>query len=386
MDDLNRAIAAFKRGDKKAAETGFRAVLAREPANTDALNNLGVVFKGQGKLREALECYVRVLWLKPDSAEAYRNAGNALREAGSIDAAVACYLIASQHLRGARRAADAVEVARLATKLRPNASSRLEFGLALIRQEKYQEAGAQLGWVTNEVGRIAALARFLGDGKDVAEVKVGRSTLRFRVRAGSANLGLGSFHVNGELYEQTELERCRGLVKPGAVIVDVGANIGNHLVYFAKVMRAKKVIPVEPHPEAVKQLLDNVKLNAITCVDKSCLGRGAGEKPGRFKLVESVDLAQASLVPAAAGEIEVAPLDELIKVPVNFLKIDVERLEIGVLKGARGLLAKHRPLMLVEVADPNLDAFRALLPELRYAVKSEIEHRGYRNVFLAPAK
>jgi FkbM family methyltransferase len=386
MSDLKKAIAHFNRGDKKAAESGFRAVLAREPANTDALNNLGVVFKSQGKLREALECYARALWLKPDNPEVYRNAGNALRDAGAVDAAVACYVLASQLLRGVRRAADAVAAAQLATRLRPNANSRLELGLALIRQEKYKEAGAQLTWVTNETGRIAALARFLGEGKDVAEVKAGRSTLRFRVRAGSANLGLGSFHVNGELYEQAELERCRELVKPGAVIVDVGANIGNHLVYFAKVMKAKKVIPVEPHPEAIRQLLDNVALNAITCVDKSCLGRGAGEKRGRFKLVESVDLAQASLVPAAAGEIEVAPLDELIKGPVDLLKIDVERLELGVLKGARGLLAKHRPLMLVEVADPNLAAFRAMLPELRYAVKAEFEHRGYRNVFLAPAK
>ena len=43
-------------------EAGFRAVLEREPGNTDALNNLGVALRKQGKLAEALECYARSLW------------------------------------------------------------------------------------------------------------------------------------------------------------------------------------------------------------------------------------------------------------------------------------------------------------------------------------
>ena len=34
----------------------------------------------------------------------------------------------------------------------------------------------------------------------------------------------------------------------GLRIVDVGANTGNHTLFFASVMQAERVIPIEPHP------------------------------------------------------------------------------------------------------------------------------------------
>ena len=54
-------------------------------------NNLGNVFKEQGKLDEAAACFRRALELNPDFVGAHSNLGNVLEEQGRLDEAVACY-------------------------------------------------------------------------------------------------------------------------------------------------------------------------------------------------------------------------------------------------------------------------------------------------------
>jgi len=48
----------------------------------------------------------------------------------------------------------------------------------------------------------------------------------------------------------------------GAIVIDVGAYVGDSAIYFA-LKGAKKVIAIEPNPEAFKEMLDNIKLNNI---------------------------------------------------------------------------------------------------------------------------
>ena len=54
-----------------------------KPDFAEAHNNLGVAFKNQRKLDEAVACYRRALELKPDYAEAHNNLGNALKDQGN---------------------------------------------------------------------------------------------------------------------------------------------------------------------------------------------------------------------------------------------------------------------------------------------------------------
>ena len=46
----------------------------------------------------------------------------------------------------------------------------------------------------------------------------------------------------------------------GAIVIDVGAYVGDSAIYFA-LKGAKKVIAIEPNPEAFKEMLDNIKFN-----------------------------------------------------------------------------------------------------------------------------
>jgi hypothetical protein len=79
----------------------------------------------------------------------------------------------------------------------------------------------------------------------------------------------------------------------------------------------------------------------------------------------------------------VFPLDDL-DLAVDFIKIDVEGMELEVLKGAQQLVARCHPLMMIEAQDANREALLALAAQLGYALEWELKHSGgYANLFFA---
>jgi len=73
----------------------------------------------------------------------------------------------------------------------------------------------------------------------------------------------------------------------GKVVIDVGAFVGDSAIYFAS-RGAKKVIAVEPHPDAFREMLDNIKLNNLENVVVP-LNVGLASKPGKI-CIEKVDI------------------------------------------------------------------------------------------------
>jgi protein O-GlcNAc transferase len=55
------------------------------------INNLGIIFEQQGKLKAALEAYQQALSMKPDYTEAHYNLGTFFLQQGKLDVAVECY-------------------------------------------------------------------------------------------------------------------------------------------------------------------------------------------------------------------------------------------------------------------------------------------------------
>ena len=93
--------------------------------------------------------------------------------------------------------------------------------------------------------------------------------------------------MRGLFFEHEELtflaERC----PRGMRIVDAGANTGNHTLFFASVMEAETVIPIEPQPRAAAALRAAVEANRLANVDLSLLGRAVGSADGRLDPVLS---------------------------------------------------------------------------------------------------
>ena len=96
QNDLQIAMDHHQAGRLAEAEAVYREILARNPDDADAQNNLGAILKGRGRIDEAIECYRRAIGVNPDRAESHYNLGNALKLKAQLDEAVESYLRAIQ--------------------------------------------------------------------------------------------------------------------------------------------------------------------------------------------------------------------------------------------------------------------------------------------------
>jgi FkbM family methyltransferase len=181
-------------------------------------------------------------------------------------------------------------------------------------------------------------------------------------------------HNVGEFYEIEELELLTRLVPRGARILDIGANIGNHSVWFEKILGARSITPVEPQARMVALYRTNCQLNGLTTIDERCLGLALGDvnQSGDVQIDQNFNPAGARIEPSATGEIRIRIGDEVLADDTfDFVKIDVEGAEINVIRGLKKLFERCRPLLFVEVWEENRADFDALMSEFDYEVVDE---------------
>ncbi|WP_404822664.1 tetratricopeptide repeat protein [Burkholderia anthina] len=85
---FDRAYAAHRAGHLAEAEHGYRAALATNPADADALHLFGVLRHQQGQHAEAADLVGRAVALRPRDAALQLNLGNALKALGRLDEAI----------------------------------------------------------------------------------------------------------------------------------------------------------------------------------------------------------------------------------------------------------------------------------------------------------
>lgn len=161
-----------------------------------------------------------------------------------------------------------------------------------------------------------------------------------------------SLELYGE-WSEGEIDLFRQQLKPGMVVVEVGANIGAHTVFLAQAVGpAGRVLAFEPQRIVYQTLCANLALNDITNVD--CRHAAAGATAGelfvpRLDYTRENNFGGLSLVGCETGEsVPVATLDSFGLARCALLKIDVEGMEKSVLEGARATIARCRPILYVE--------------------------------------
>lgn len=150
------------------------------------------------------------------------------------------------------------------------------------------------------------------------------------------------------------------LSRADSVAVDVGANLGNHAVFFRSFL-TDHVICVEPNPNVLPILEKNLRAN-IKGFDVVSCALGASEGLGSIVLpADHADDAGMARIDrnGRAGSVEIRPLDSVLSewsqsrsgvmIPVIF-KIDVEGMELDVLEGAGESIERHHPHLLLEAA------------------------------------
>lgn len=138
-------------------------------------------------------------------------------------------------------------------------------------------------------------------------------------------------------YELDLLRAVRDAHEPGRAIFDVGANIGNHTVFFAGVL-GQKVTSFEPFPKSYEILARNVAENGLShAVEAKPIGLGDADGQADAENVKPHNFGMVRLRKSASGTIPIARLDDfaLSGAVTGTIKIDVEGGEMAVLRARR---------------------------------------------------
>jgi len=190
-------------------------------------------------------------------------------------------------------------------------------------------------------------------------------------------------------YEEPELAAARACVRPGDLVIDVGANVGLFTIPLAyAVGPTGRVIAIEALRDNVDRLIGNVRRNGLENVDVVAKAAGASDGTSAFHLARDAAFGSLEGVEkhAAAGVIRVdtVRLDTLwVKLGrprVALVKIDVEGAELSVVDGAPELLQMSRPIVISE-SDAGAKALEARLRELGYTRATPPEFSPLNHMF-----
>jgi FkbM family methyltransferase len=149
----------------------------------------------------------------------------------------------------------------------------------------------------------------------------------------------------------------------GKTVYDVGGYEGVFSLFFARRIGASgRLITFEPNPVNYATIVANVSLNGFSNVEVRPIALGA--EPGSATLVFPTDeTARGSLVGDIQSQIKREKHVDTVDVPLDtidrlvagglpapqFVKIDVEGLELDVLRGMANVIASHRPALYIEI-------------------------------------
>lgn len=142
------------------------------------------------------------------------------------------------------------------------------------------------------------------------------------------------------------------------IVLDVGANIGNHSIFFGSFI-ANHLIAIEPNPEVLPILRNNLSKNIESyTLFESAVGEKEGLGTIFFPEYSANNYGEAKIdSESETGSIKISTVDSIISswkqkeknsFTVSLIKIDVEGMELQVLKGAKKTILEYKPHIFAE--------------------------------------
>lgn len=164
----------------------------------------------------------------------------------------------------------------------------------------------------------------------------------------------------------------KGFIKAAienSLVLDIGANIGNHTLFFLSIANAKKVFCFEPVKNTFEILKKNININNYnnkTELFNVGIGSSQGLASIKNYTQENTGMTQLSL--SNNGDIPIIAIDEIpFNEPVSFIKIDVEGFELEAVKGMMKLLEKDHPTIMIEIRDHLYNDINSILKGFNYS-------------------
>ena len=214
----------------------------------------------------------------------------------------------------------------------------------------------------------------------------------YRMVNQTAGYGVGFFLLENSVYEQQEttvalqlLQLRRQHFGDGVVAVDCGANIGVLTVDWAKAMTGwGSVLAIEAQERIFYALAGNITIN--NCFNPRAIHAAVGAEQGTLRIPtpnyrapasfgslelrqsdanefigQAIDYSEANL-----SEVRAITIDSLNLARLDLLKIDVERMELEVLRGAANTIQRLLPLIIVERLKAPPEQIAAVLGSYGY--------------------
>ncbi|MGH7898205.1 MAG: FkbM family methyltransferase [Candidatus Binatia bacterium] len=167
-----------------------------------------------------------------------------------------------------------------------------------------------------------------------------------------------AYFLYKQLVEARDATRLRRWIRPGASVIDVGANIGFFTVELARwVSGGGKVLALEPDPLNYGRL-ERTLARVGVAARVEAIQAAAAEAPGEGFLELNPDNPADHKLGPSGVRVRFVTIDDLVRERswpvVSLIKIDVQGAEPRVLEGARETLARFRPAIFIEIHDASL--------------------------------
>lgn len=177
-------------------------------------------------------------------------------------------------------------------------------------------------------------------------------------------------------WEKPTMDVCRDYLKNNSYVIEVGAHIGSHTVILSDICKDGVVYSFELQKLIFQLLNANLLLNtcknvysymeAVSDENKiEYIGEIAYEKIPKFNSglgsLDTVRNYEGYPINTVSLDVKFSKIKKL-----NLIKIDAEGHEVPILKGAKKLIEKFKPLILTEFHDHNKQEIINILPEYKF--------------------
>jgi FkbM family methyltransferase len=179
-------------------------------------------------------------------------------------------------------------------------------------------------------------------------------------------------HLANKLTEWEELQMLKRHLQGISSIAEIGCLVGNHSVFFLKNFPLKRMTIVDGSETSLEHTRKNLELNRgeETAIDLEFIHAAIGVGEGEVSFF--------------GKSVPVNSIGALLKDPHDFLKIDVDGVEMEALEGSKDYLIQHKPKVMIEVLHTLKFEFAGFISAVGYRIIDQIDRQDYSNYLIGP--